>query len=136
MTIISDYTENIAGASDNSEIVFYTKQLRDNEDSNAIVTTKKYRCYPTDGQIITEDLDPGPAEVKIGLDKYSIWIPDSSTPVRLGPLIQVGMAPLQPHTGLVFNAGGVDRVQAKSTTEYAELTKDPATVYFLFQEGA
>jgi hypothetical protein len=131
MTVISDNLTDLAGTPETQPVFFSTFALRDNADGTAIVTTTTHSYTPVDGAITTDDLDPGPARVKIGMRSYSIDIPDWGTPIRLMPLIEAGL-PVSPSDEIaaVRNGGGVAIIKVLTEDEYAALTStDPETMY-------
>lgn len=132
MTTISEPLANIAGVDETAPVTFYTDELRENADGTGTVTTRVHHVWPVNGVVTTEDLDPGPARVRIGLVTYPIVIPNSVSPVRLWPLIDASIPP-PPSTNLfVRNGGGIARVQRISASAYAALlSPDPETLYFV-----
>ena len=132
MTVISDVVESVAGTGDDRVIVFAIKRVRQNVDGNAIVSTEHVQYTPVDGAFTTDDLDPGPATVKIHSQVYPITIPDSDTPVRLWPLIDAGLPAPAPTAGFVRNGGGVARIEWVTEAAYAALVKDPETTYITY----
>lgn len=90
MTVISDQIHGIAGIDDNTIFTFAAANLRQNNASDGIITTVPIPYTATDGVLTTDDLDPGTASVTVLNTIYPITIPDSSTPVRLWPLIAAG----------------------------------------------
>lgn len=136
MTVLFDDLTNIAGASELRPIYFYVPKIRENDNSDGIITKTKTEVRAVDGAFTTPDLDAGPAKVVIGSDVYDILIPESSAPVRLWPLIDAGIpTPREPAPGFVRDGGGIARVQAVTAAEYASMTHDPATLYF-FEDGS
>lgn len=131
MTVITELLVDVAGTPHTDEVFFSSYILRENDDGNALVTTSVRSYTPVNGVITTEDLDPGPARVRIGVNTYDIEIPESATPVRLWPLIETGLpAPPSLVGNYVINGGGIARVQKLTQSEYAALTlPDPETEY-------
>lgn len=132
MTVIADVVESVAGTADDRLIVFAIKRVRQNVDGNAIVSTEHVQYTPVDGAFTTDDLDPGPATVKIGSLVYPIVIPDSDTAVRLWPLIDAGLPAPTPSASFVRNGGGVARIEWVTEAVYAGLVKDPETTYITY----
>lgn len=132
MTTISESLRNIAGVNETDPVTFFIDAIRENADGTGTVTTRIHQVWPVNGVITTEDFEPGPARVRIGLLTYPIVIPDSVTPVRLWPLIDASVPP-GPATNLfVRNGGGISRAQRISAAGYAALvTPDPETLYFV-----
>lgn len=135
MTTITESLRDIGGVNERDAVTFYIDTIRQNADGTGTVTTTAHRVAPINGTVTTEDLDPGPARVRIGLITYPIVIPDSVTPVRLWPLLDASVPP-PPITNLfVRNGGGVSRVQALTAAAYAALpTPDPETIYFVIAD--
>lgn len=133
MTIISEPIADIAGAAETDPIVFFTRVLRQNEAGTGTVTTDRHHYVPDGGVLMTGDLDPGPAQVRIGTTTYPIEIPDSATPIRLWPLIDATITPSPSNaSGYVKDAGHVARIQSISQADYAALaTYDPDTLYVI-----
>ncbi|MBF5002407.1 hypothetical protein IRT45_35410 [Nocardia sp. BSTN01] len=137
MTVITDKITDLAGLAEPDNIVFETTAIRQNAAGTQIVNTRRHRYPPDeDGQFTTDDLDPGPARVWIGLGAYDIEIPDYDSPVRLGPLIEAGLpVPAEEVARAVVNGGGVARIKAVSQSEFGELTSlDPETFYGVFPD--
>lgn len=132
MTVIAEPLHDIGGIKETDSVTFFIDVVREDSGGTGTTTTTQHRVAPTDGVIITEDLDPGPARVRIGLVTYPIVIPDSVSPVRLWPLIDASMPP-PPITNLfVKNGGGIARAQRISAATYAALaTPDPETLYLV-----
>lgn len=132
MTTISEPLADIAGVDEADPITFYLDVIRENANGTGTVTTKIHQVWPIDGVVTTEDLDPGPARVRIGLVTYPIVIPDSVTPVRLWPLIDASIPAPRTTNLFVRNGGGISRAQRISAAGYAALvTPDPETLYFV-----
>lgn len=132
MTVISDSVENIAGAAHNKPIVFFVDRLRDNAASSGMVLPTRHSVMPVGGVFTTPDLDPGPAKVQVEGKTYPIVIPDSNTPVRLGPLIDASVPPPPVTNEFVKNGGGIARAQRITQSDYAALTTpDPETLWFV-----
>lgn len=138
MTILFDNITDIAGATTDGPITLQAITIRENADGDGIITRESHTIYPDHtGAFTTPDVDPGPAIVWFGPEPYDIVIPDSPTPVRLWPLIDAGMpVPAEGSDGFVRNGGGVTRTQAVTMAEYASMTRDPATVYFITDSSA
>lgn len=132
MTTISEPLANIAGVDETDPVTFYLDTIRENADGAGTVTTRIHQVWPINGVVTTEDLDPGPARVRIGLVTYPIVIPDSVTPVRLWPLLDAAIPPPKATNLFVRNGGGIARAQRISAAGYAALvTPDPETLYFV-----
>ncbi|AUH68533.1 MULTISPECIES: hypothetical protein [Gordonia] len=134
MTIIQDRIEDIAGAEFAQAVTFTIPRIRESASGAAIVTEQKHRFQVTDGgDLVTSNLDPGPATVRIGLNSYQITIPDSSSPIRLWPLIDAGMPAPPPSEQYQFvrNGGGLVRAQAVDLDEYESMMWDPGTLYII-----
>ena len=133
MTVISEPIQNIAGLGERQKVRFTVPVVRESVDNNALVTTRVHEVAPVNGVLTTPDLDPGPAKVWIGADEYDITVPDSSTPVRLWPLIDAGMpTPPEDAPGFVRDGGNVARIKAMTQAQYnAMATPDPATLYII-----
>ena len=139
MTILFDNITDIAGASEKAPITFWVPQLRENDSGDGIITTPGVPVYAKDGVFTSPDLDAGPAIVQIGLQQYTITIPESATPIRLWPLIDAGMPPPPESDRYQFvrNGGGVERTQAMTLADFNALASpDPATLYIIVEETA
>lgn len=136
MTVITETLTDLAGTPHTEAVFFSTYILRENDDGDAIVTTSVRSYTPVDGVVTTEDLDPGPAKVRIGMSTYDIEIPESATPVRLWPLIETGLPEPPSLVGAyVVNGGGVARIQKISESAYLALsTPDPETLYVVLED--
>lgn len=134
MTVITTTVRDIAGIDDRTVFTFKVPRLR---ADTGVITSRGYTITAVAGVFTTPDLAPGPAIVAVSNspDEYQITIPDSETPVQLGPLIDAAIPPENATwgTGYVRDAGGVARVHALPVAEYADLDHDPATFYILFE---
>lgn len=136
MTILTANVRDVAGADDNTIFTFEIPTVRGSADGG-IATVRACRYTARFGVITTDDLEPGPAVLRISGDPsgaYQITIPVSAEPVQLWPLIDAAVPPDEQSwsTGFVRNAGGVARIQAVHVDEYPGLVKDPATFYILY----
>ncbi|MFC9436919.1 hypothetical protein [Nocardia sp. NPDC057030] len=132
MTTIAETLRNIAGVDETEPLTFFIDELRENADGTGTVTTRVHQVWPVDGRVVTEDLDPGPARVRIGLVTYPIVIPDSQSAVRLWPLLDASIPPPPQTNQFVRNGGGIARAQRITASAYAALvTPDPQTLYFV-----
>lgn len=135
MTTISESLRDIGGVNETDPVVFYVDTIRENASGTGTTTTHTHTVRPINGVVTTEDLDPGPARVRIGLVTYPIVIPDSVTTVRLWPLIDASVPPPAITNLFVRNGGGVARQVALTAAEYAAIpTPDPETVYFVIAD--
>ncbi|WP_407107878.1 hypothetical protein [Rhodococcus aetherivorans] len=137
MTVLTANIRDIAGADAATVFTFEVPSVRAGTDGG-LVTVRSYRCTAEHGVLTTEDLEPGPATLRISGGRaveYRITIPDSDTPVQLWPLIDAATEPDNTAwaTGFVRNGGGIARTQAIPAADYPGLVKDPATMYFLFE---
>lgn len=135
MTVITEPIENIAGADNNTRFEFSSTILRESDDGTSLITVNPVFLTAADGVLTTPDMDPGPAQVRIGQRLYLIDIPDTATPVRLWPLIEAGLPvpPVEEATA-VRNGGGVARIQRLSEEAYSALeTPDPETLYVVVE---
>lgn len=136
MTVISDRITDLAGTAEVDSIAIFATGLRENAAGTALVTTTRHDYIPDeDGVITTDDLDPGHAQVRIGMKTYAIDIPDYATPITLWPLIQAGLEidPTEQQHAVV-NAGGVARALRITESAYLALTtKDPDTLYVVVE---
>lgn len=134
MTVISEHVDNIAGADDGTVFVFASILLRDSDDGTSLITTTPTRVTPVAGVLTTPDLDPGPAYVRVGLSQsYRVDVPDSPTPIRLWPLIAVGLPvpPVEEATA-VRNLGGIAGAKRVTLAEYQAMpTPDLATLFIV-----
>lgn len=136
MTVISERFTDLAGTAQVDNIAIFATNVRENAAGTGIVTTTRHDYTPdATGLITTEDLDPGPAQVRIGMDTYAIDIPDSDDTIALWPLIEAGL-PVdpteQPHA--VINAGGVARILRITESAYLALpVRDPDTYYVVLE---
>lgn len=132
MTVISESNvRDIAGADDTTQFEFTANRVGGTEVDTSFLTPRPYFMTAVDGVLTTPDFAPGPALVRVGLRTYAIVIPDSATPVRLGPLIEAGLPiPAADTARAVINAGGISRRMRVTVSEYAALvTPDPETEY-------
>ncbi len=138
MTVLTANVRDIAGVDDRTIFTFEIPTVRGSTDGG-VVTVRQCRYVASDGVLTTDDLEPGPAVLRMssGLStEYRITIPDSAEPVQLWPLIDAATPPdesVQWGTGYVRDAGGVARVRAVPAADYPGLVKDPATYYILFE---
>lgn len=132
MTIIQDRLEDVAGEGLDQSVVFTIPRIRESADSTAIVTEDRHRFEVVDGELLTTDLDPGPAKVQIAGQPtiYDIVIPESPTPIRLWPLIDAGMpAPPAESPGFI-RSDDTGRLLVMPTPDFNNLTTlDPMTMY-------
>ncbi|PSR64012.1 MULTISPECIES: hypothetical protein [Nocardia] len=136
MTVISDKITDIAGLGETDNVVFETITIRDNIGETAIVTTRRHSYAPgEDGTFTTDDLDPGPARVRVGLSTYNIEIPDTSDAIRLMPLIEAAL-PMPPAetAAAVHNFGGVSGMKAVTQSWWDSNPHDPATFYIVLPD--
>lgn len=137
MTVLTATVRDIAGADDRTRFLFFVPIVR-GDGGTEVVTTRRYSASAVGGVLTTPDMEPGPAVLKLSgsATEYHITIPDSETPVQLWPLIEAATPPDNTAwtTGFVHNADGVARVQAVPQTEYGAMVKDPATLYFLYED--
>lgn len=131
MTVIQENVTSIAGIDNTTPFTFAAPVIRDNDGDTAFVTTAPTRLLPVGGVLTTPNLDPGPAVVRIGLRAYLIDIPDSSTPIRLWPLVLAGLpVPPAEEAAAVRNGGGVALIRVLTEAQYSALTsRDPETLY-------
>lgn len=134
MTVISDTIRDIAGADNQSSFTFTA--LGSPERGGHIVTRLAHRYTATAGVLTTADLDPGPALVEIGRDTYRITIPDSESPVRLGPLILAGLPQIVVGARAVVDGGGAAILYVMSSADYSALiavtTPDPGSIFYVY----
>lgn len=135
MTIIQERLEDIAGFGLPSSVSFTVPVMRSSADTSAIVAEDTHLFHLDNGELLTTDLDPGPATVRISGHSrvYRILIPDSATPVRLWPLLDALMPapPEQWQTGFIRNGGGMARGVALTQAEMDARPEDPGTFYFI-----
>lgn len=138
MTVISDQVTDLAGLGETDSIVFETFVIRDNKAGTAIVNTRRHKYAPDeDGTFTTDDLDPGPARVTLGVggSAYDITIPDDDNEIRLMPLIEAGLpVPAVEEAAAVRNLGGVDGIRRVTQAWYDTQPHDPATLYIVVSE--
>jgi hypothetical protein len=131
MTVISEPVEDIAGADNATVFIFSSPVVRESDSGTGMITRRTQRYTSVAGVLSTGDLDPGPATVTICVTPYQITIPDSGSPVRLWPLVEVAM-PVPPDevAHAVINGGGIARAQRVTESEYAALIEpDEQTLY-------
>lgn len=133
MTVISEPIHDIAGANETDPIIFRARAIRSNAAGTGTTTTREHRFYPVAGVLTTTSLDPGPAQVVVGLTAYNIVIPSSGSTIRLQPLIDAGMPTPESDTeSFVRNGGGIRRAQRLTEAEYTAIpTPDPETLYIV-----
>jgi hypothetical protein len=137
MTVITETIDTIAGVDSSTTFAFSAPNVRDSSGDNALITTTSVSVKPVDGVLTTPDLDPGTAVVQVGLQSFTITIPDSATPIRLWPLIEAALPvpPAQQATA-VINGGGAARIQVMTADDYAALvsttTPDPGSVFLVY----
>jgi hypothetical protein len=129
VTTITQNVTDIAGVDDNSAWIFYTKDIRESDSGDAIVTTKKVRKYPVSG-VLTVTLDPGPAAVTAPDGKtYAFTVPTTNS--ELWPLIQASVAIPPATTAQQIDAAVADYFQAHPPVleweQYANLAAFPGT---------
>ncbi|MGY2062109.1 phage upper tail fiber protein [Nocardia gipuzkoensis] len=136
MTVIADHIVDIGHSRAVRQIGFTAREIRQDHTGSGIVIRYNHlvEILP-DGSFTTPNLDPGPAQVTIGNQVYSILVPDSGGTVRLWDLIDARL-PAPPPTGLaeyVRNGGGVDRIVWMTEAEYTALpARDPNTTYLTY----
>ncbi|MDI9914360.1 hypothetical protein [Rhodococcus sp. IEGM 1379] len=138
MTVITEVfrrLDNVAPSPEDLGFVYFTvNERRFVSSGNYVLVKVKVKCRLVNGVLTSPDLVPGPAIAHVGTETYNIEIPDSSTPVRLWPLIDAGMPPPTNVPGFVRNAGGIARIQRTTIAEYAAMpSKDPETLYITFE---
>lgn len=136
MTILIANIRDVAGIDDRTTFTFEIPIVR-GSTTGGVVTSRQSSYRAADGVLTTDDLEPGPAVLRISgtpID-FHITIPADSDPVQLWPLIDAATPPdgTAWMTGFVRNAGGVARIQAVHVDEYPGLVKDPATFYVLYE---
>jgi hypothetical protein len=141
MTVISDRVQDVGYERPTSiNYVYFTAlaSVRDSADDTRMIVRSRHTIAVNvaDGSFTTDDLDPGPAEVRIGGDVYPITIPASGTPIRLWPLIQAGLPVTPESANHIASDGSVRREQVMTTAAYGVLTgattPDPGSVFFLY----
>jgi hypothetical protein len=134
MVVISEPLVDIAGASVNDPVVFWTEVIRENDAGTGVVTTRRHSFAPVNGVLTAVGLEAGPAKVKVGGKVYGILIPDTDTTIRLWPLIEAGLPVPDPSdASFVRNANNVRRIADVYESDFAALTPDPDTVYLVFE---
>lgn len=137
MTVISERITDLAGLGEIDVVVFYTTAIRENAAGTGTVSTRRHSYGPDEtGLITTDDLEPGPAQVRFGMSAYAIDIPDFGTPIRLWPLIEAGLPipPIEEATA-VRNGGGVRLILRITEAAYLALPiKDPETLYVVVED--
>ncbi|MGO3325300.1 hypothetical protein [Gordonia sp. (in: high G+C Gram-positive bacteria)] len=136
MTVITDRVEDVGGGPLLTPVMFTVQQVRESADGDSIVVPLRHRVQPVDGVITTPELDPGPATVTLGGSRqatYNILVPDSSTPIRLWPLIDAGMPspPEDDRYQFVRNGGGLARGVALTQAEMDAQPFDPGSFYLI-----
>lgn len=136
MTVITSLVRDIAAADAATVFTFEVPRTRGGAAGTGIVTTRAHRYTSEHGLLTTDDLDPGPAILRLSgvPGEYRITIPDSTDPVQLWPLLDAATPPSDGEwgTGVVRNGGGVSRAVAVESPDYPGLVKDPATIYFVY----
>ena len=117
------------------------QEVRSNDAGDGIVVNWPHvQKVDSDTSFTTPELDPGPAYVQFTPNgkKYYITIPDSGSPVQIGPLIEAGL-PAPPNTlfgQFIANGGNLHRGDAMSDAEYSALiasqTPDPGSFFMTF----
>lgn len=134
MTVIQEPVGDLIGEKV-TLVRFRAPQIRGSNDNTRTVAPVSHEFYVTDGVLTTGDLDPGPAVVSIAGRDYDIVIPYSVTPIRLWPLINAHLdPPPDTATGYIRNGGGVEIEQIVTAAEYAAITRDPETIYFILED--
>lgn len=138
MTVIVEHVEYLGGVDDSTVFSFSSPMVRDSDDDTALITKRAMSYTASNGVLTTDDLDPGPATVTVGVSSsFQIAIPDSPTPIRLWPLIQAGLPvpPAQMATA-VINGGGAAMIRVMTADEYAALvsstTPDPGSIFYVY----
>lgn len=135
MTILIEPIANIAGEIGVDYVKFGIPRVRSSFDGTAMIVKTNYRAPVTNGVMTTKSLDPGPAEVTIGHETRTIDIPDSGIPLRLQPLWDAAEPQPDNPDGFVRNAGGHDRSQVVTLSQYLALSPpDPNTVFTVFPD--
>lgn len=134
MTVtITQNMQDISGIPDNSPVWFWQgKNPRAAADGIAMVTTTQVLAMPVDG-VLTVELEPGPALVRLGILEYSILVPDIDA--TLWPLVAAGMpAPPMPGSDFVRNFGNVRGLLDVTQEWFDTSPHDPDTLYIVFPE--
>lgn len=135
MTILFEPIANIAGEIGVDTVKFGIPRVRLSFDGTAMIVKTPYRAPVTNGVMTTKDLDPGTAEVTIGHETRTIDIPDSGIPLRLQPLWDAAEPQPENPDGFVRNAGGFDRVQVMTMSQFtSQESPDPNTTFILFPD--
>ena len=134
MTVtITQNMQDIGGIPDDSPVWFWqADRPRAAADGVAMVTTRQLLVTPVDG-VLTVQLEPGPAWVRLGILEYSILVPDIDA--TLWPLVAAGMpAPPTPGSDFVRNFGGIRGMLDVTQSWYDANPHDPDTLYVVFPE--
>lgn len=135
MAVITEPLADVAGSKATDPVIFWTEELRENEAGTGTTITRRHQFLPVNGVLTTTDLDAGPAKVKVAGVVYSIVIPETDSTIRLWPLLDAAV----PNAGagdpsFVRNANNIRRVADVTQSDYAALSPDPDTVYFVFED--
>lgn len=91
MTIIKESLRDLAGSQAQGWVEFMCASIRASADGTRTIVTKPVRVQLVNGELVSPNLDPGPAVVTVAAGgtrrEYPIVIPNSSTPVRLHDLL-------------------------------------------------
>lgn len=137
MTVLTANIRDIGGVDDQTMFTFEIPTVRESA-GGGVVTVRSCRYTATGGVLTTDDLEPGPAVLRLSgsaTGDYHITIPVSDTPVQLWPLIDAATPPPPEAvwgTGFMRNAGGLARGAAMPLSAYPDAVKDPETIYILF----
>ncbi|MGW4123632.1 hypothetical protein [Nocardia sp. NPDC004711] len=134
MTVIADTMVDIGHGPDVGAVYFRVPVLRDAAAHTQIVTPQWISApISSDGTFTSPDLEPGPAQVRIGGIAYEIVVPVSPTPIRLWPLIDAGV-PAVADREFVRDGGGVRRIQALPQSQFDAMPtgRDVDTIYITF----
>jgi hypothetical protein len=135
MTILFEPIANIAGEIGVDYVKFSVPRVRLSFDGTATIVKTVYRAPVKNGVMTTQPLDPGTAEVTIGHETRTIDIPDSGIPLRLQPLWDAAEPQPENPDGFVRNAGGFDRVQVMTMSQFtSQGSPDPNTTFILFPD--
>lgn len=118
MTVLTAKVKDIAGADDRTMFTFEIPTVRGATDGG-IVTVRERRYTAEYGQLITDDLEPGPAVLHLsgGLSRsFTITIPEATDPVQLWPLLEAQIEYEPPVVSKVHE----DRLRAEAAAAQAE----------------